>query len=96
MIYVNLWTGNLVSFRALCGSRNNIRHQMKQTGTNMPVFTDGAIQMIYTASRGIPRVVNQLCTQALYDAAARDSEAIEEGHAQRVLTDQEWQCGTAS
>ena len=73
-----------------------IRHQMKQTGTNMPVFTDGAIQMIYTASRGIPRVVNQLCTQALYDAAARDSEAIEEGHAQRVLTDQEWQRGTAS
>ena len=73
-----------------------IRHPMKQTGTNMPVFTDGAIQMIYTASRGIPRLVNQLCTQALYDATARDSEAIDEGHAQRVLTDQEWQRGTAS
>ncbi|WAH44105.1 hypothetical protein NZD89_12415 [Alicyclobacillus fastidiosus] len=51
------------------------------------------IQMIYTASRGIPRFVNQFCTQALYDAAARDSEAIEEGHIQRVLNDQEWQRG---
>ncbi|GMA60404.1 hypothetical protein GCM10025859_08440 [Alicyclobacillus fastidiosus] len=49
--------------------------------------------MIYTASRGIPRFVNQFCTQALYDAAARDSEAIEEGHIQRVLNDQEWQRG---
>lgn len=72
-----------------------IRHQMKQTGTSMPVFTDGAIQMIHTASRGIPRVVNQLCTQALYDAAIKGSDAIDEGHVQRVLTDQEWQRGTA-
>lgn len=71
-----------------------IRHQMKQTGTNLPVFTDGAIQMIYAASRGIPRVMNQLCTQALYDAAAKNSEAIDDGHIQRVLTDQEWQRGT--
>jgi len=70
-----------------------IRHQMKQTGTNLPVFTDGAVQMIYAASRGIPRVVNQLCTHALYDAAAKSSEAIDEGHIQRVLTDQEWQRG---
>lgn len=66
-----------------------IRHQMKQTGTSLPVFTDGAVQMMYAASRGIPRVVNQLCTQALYDAAVRDSEAIDDSHVQRVLTDQE-------
>lgn len=71
-----------------------IRYQMKQTGTNLPVFTDGAIQMIHTASRGIPRIVNQFCTQAIYDATTRNSEAIEEGHIQRVLTDQEWQRGT--
>ena len=72
-----------------------IRHQMKLTGGNLPVFTDGAIQMLYAASRGIARMVNHLCTQALYDAAARNSEAIDEGHIQRVLTDQEWQRGTA-
>jgi type II secretory pathway predicted ATPase ExeA len=71
-----------------------IRHQMRRTGTNLPVFTDGAIQLIYAASRGIPRVMNQLCTQALYDAAARDSEAIDDSHIQRVLTDQEWQRGS--
>ena len=37
------------------------------------------IKMIYTASRGVSRVVNQFCTQALYDAAAQDSDAMEEG-----------------
>lgn len=73
-----------------------IRHQMKQTDTNLPVFTDGAVQMIYAASRGIPRVMNQLCTQALYDAAGKDSEAIDDSHIQRVLTDQEWQRGSVS
>lgn len=70
-----------------------IRHQMKQTGSNLSVLTDGVIQMIYAASRGIARIVNQPCTQSLYDEATKNSEAIDEGHIQRVLTDQEWQKG---
>ncbi|UNO50847.1 ExeA family protein [Alicyclobacillus acidoterrestris] len=76
-------------------STEYIRHQMKQTGGNLPVFTDAAMQMIHAASKGIPRVVNQMCTQALYDAAAKNSEAIDESHVGRVLTDQEWQRGSA-
>ncbi len=41
-----------------------IRHQMKLTGGNLPVFTDGAVQMLYAASRGIARMVNLTrCTQ---------------------------------
>ncbi|WP_206922865.1 hypothetical protein [Alicyclobacillus suci] len=72
-----------------------IRHQMKQTGGNLPVFTNAAMQMIHAASKGIPRVMNQMCTQALYDTAAKNSEAIDESHVGRVLTDQEWQRGSA-
>jgi len=72
-----------------------IRHQMKQTGVGLPVFTDAAIQMIYAASRGIARVVNQLCTQALYVVASADGDAIDESHVQRVMADHDWQRGAA-
>lgn len=71
-----------------------IRHHMKQTGSSQPLFTDGAMHKVYTASQGIPRVINHLCLQALYDSASRESEIVEESHIGRILVDQERQRGT--
>ncbi|EJY56468.1 ABC transporter-like protein [Alicyclobacillus hesperidum URH17-3-68] len=72
-----------------------VRHQIRLTGRQAPLFTDSALHLIYGASRGIPRVVNQICLQALYDAAAKDSDVVEDANIQRVLADQEWQRGVA-
>jgi type II secretory pathway predicted ATPase ExeA len=72
-----------------------IRHHMSQTGAAQPLFTDGAMHKVFTASQGIPRVVNHICVQALYDAAYRNSEIVEESHISRILLDQERQRGTA-
>ena len=72
-----------------------IRQQMQQAGATLPVFSDSAIRAIYRASQGLPRIVNSLCTQCLYAAAPKQSEVIDEGHVQSVLTDQEQQRGTA-
>ncbi|GGJ14538.1 ATPase AAA [Alicyclobacillus cellulosilyticus] len=72
-----------------------VRHQIQLTGKAAPLFTDSALHLIYGASRGIPRVVNQICLQALYDAAAKNSDVVEDAHIQRVLADQEWQRGAA-
>jgi type II secretory pathway predicted ATPase ExeA len=70
-----------------------IRHHMKLTGNPIPVFTDGAIQLIHSASRGIPRLISQICTQALYAAVVDETEAIDEHHIQRIVIDQEKQRG---
>lgn len=72
---------------------NYIKHQMHLTGSAIPKFSDSAVRCIYGASQGIPRVINHLCTQALYDAANRETEVIEENDIQRVIADQERQRG---
>ncbi|WP_028987797.1 ExeA family protein [Thermicanus aegyptius] len=70
-----------------------IRHQMKQVGAGMPVFSDSAVHLIHGASQGIPRIINQICTQAIYDAALNGHEVIEDKHIHRVLIDQQLQRG---
>ena len=72
-----------------------IRYQMKVAQLTSPVFADSAIQLIYAASQGIPRLINHICTQALYEAGRRGSEVIEDQHIGRILADLERQRGTA-
>lgn len=70
-----------------------IRHQMKMVDATVPLFSEGAMQLIYGASQGIPRIINQVCVQALFDAASRGHEIIEDNHIQRVLMDHDKQRG---
>jgi type II secretory pathway predicted ATPase ExeA len=72
-----------------------IKHQMKVGGSNIPVFSESAMLCIHGASQGIPRIINHVCLQALYDATHRGIEVIEESQIQRILADQERQRGTA-
>lgn len=60
-----------------------------------PIFAESAIQMLYAANQGIPRVVNQICTHALLDAERTNGEVVEETHIGRVLGDLDRQRGTA-
>jgi len=64
-----------------------IKHQMKLAGGRPPVFSESAIQCIHGTSQGIPRIINHVCLQALYDAANREMDVIEECHIQRILAD---------
>ena len=70
-----------------------IRHQMKIGKYQEPVFAESALQRIFATSQGIPRVINLLCRQALYDAQTQRNEVIEESHIARVLADLERQRG---
>jgi len=72
-----------------------IRHRMKAARLDKPLFSEGAIKMIYSATQGIPRLINYICSQSLYDAGYKGYEVIEESHISRVLTDMERQRGTA-
>ncbi|MBD2846395.1 AAA family ATPase [Paenibacillus sp. IB182496] len=70
-----------------------IRHHMTVSQTEKPVFAESALGRIFAASQGLPRVVNQICTQILLDAAARNLEVIEESDVVRVLADMDRQRG---
>lgn len=72
-----------------------VKHHMEEAKLERPVFAESAVQMLYAASQGIPRVVNQICSQALFDAEGKDVEVIEDMHIGRVLADMDRQRGTA-
>lgn len=73
-----------------------IRHHMKVSQTDSPVFAEGAMNRIYAASQGIPRITNQICSQALLDTASKKLEVIEESHIVRILADLDRQRGISS
>jgi type II secretory pathway predicted ATPase ExeA len=60
-----------------------ISHHLKLAGRSDPLFSDDAIAMIHTTSRGLPRAVNNLAIQALI-AAYADRKAIIDESAARV------------
>jgi type II secretory pathway predicted ATPase ExeA len=70
-----------------------IRHQLKGSGLQVPALSESALQRVYAASQGIPRVINQICSQALFDAEQKKVEVIEESHIGRILADLERQRG---
>jgi type II secretory pathway predicted ATPase ExeA len=70
-----------------------IRHHMTVSRTEKPIFAESALGRIFAASQGLPRVVNQICTQILLDTATRNLEVIEESDVVRVLADMDRQRG---
>jgi len=72
-----------------------IKHHMRTAGLERPVFSESAVQMIHSASQGLPRVINLICTHALYDAEGKGHEVVEEAHIGRVLADLDKQRGAA-
>jgi len=76
-------------------SATYIRHQMKQAGVTTPVFADSAVDLIHSETKGIPRLINTICTHALYEAKRTGSEVVEDAHIGRILADTERQRGTA-
>lgn len=72
-----------------------IRHQLKGALMSAPLFADSAIHLIHSETKGIPRLINHICTHALYEAHRKGSDVIEDGLIIRILADAERQRGTA-
>lgn len=72
-----------------------VRHHLELAKLQRPLFSESAIQMLYAASQGIPRVVNQIASQALFEAEDKNADVVEEIHIGRVLADMDRQRGTA-
>jgi len=65
-----------------------IHHRLSLAGgMGRPVFTKHALRKIHKASKGIPRIVNNLCDKALLSAFIRDSDQVNYWDARRAVRD---------
>jgi len=64
-----------------------IFHRLKKAGGKPNIFTPKAIEMIFQASRGIPRTINLLCDTALVYGFGYEFETIDAPVIQQVIKD---------
>ena len=70
-----------------------IAHRLKIVGASRDIFSPAACDLIFEGSRGLPRVVNQLCDTALIYAFAEDLVFVNDKLASRVCVERgaRWQ-----
>jgi len=74
-----------------------ISHRLKVSGSRIPgLFTSGAVKQIYRFSRGIPRLINVACDQALVLAWTRESLAVTPSIAAQVIAESRTVSGARS
>ncbi|HEY8995089.1 MAG TPA: AAA family ATPase [Lacunisphaera sp.] len=67
-----------------------IHHRLSISGSaGRPHFTPWALRRIYSASCGIPRIINNLCDKALLSAFIRESDEVNYWDARRAVRDLE-------
>jgi type II secretory pathway predicted ATPase ExeA len=64
-----------------------IRHHLSLVGRTDTVFSDDAITLIHTHSRGKPRAVNNLALAALLAARINDQPIVDEANARTAITE---------
>lgn len=69
-------------------TQDYITHRLKVSGSRIPgLFTRGAVKKIYKFSRGIPRLINVVCDQALVLAWTRESLTVTSSIAAQVIVE---------
>lgn len=74
----------------LADTKEYILHRLKKAGArNLSVFNESAINEIYKYSKGIPRVINIVCDNALVTGYSREESRIGKPIIQEVIKDLE-------
>jgi type II secretory pathway predicted ATPase ExeA len=64
-----------------------ILHRLKVAGAKKVFFTDDAIKTIYRFSGGIPRVINTICDNAMFEAYLIKNDSIDSKLIEQVSLD---------
>lgn len=64
-----------------------IEHRLKVVGARQNIFSGDATALIHSATRGVPRLVNQLCDLAMLYAFTSDRKRINRRLVEQVLAD---------
>ena len=59
-------------------TREYINHRIRVAGAERGIFTAGAINKIHAYAKGVPRVINTVCDNALLEGFLMKNESIEE------------------
>lgn len=63
-----------------------IQHRLTLAGASgRPFLTQAALKLIHRASKGVPRVINNLCDKALLSAFIRDSDEVNYWDVRRAI-----------
>jgi len=68
-----------------------IAHRLAVVGATHEIFTPAACEIVSRASRGLPRVINQICDYALVYAFAEDLTIVDDRLVRQVLADRRTQ-----
>ncbi len=64
-----------------------VRHRLKLAGAPRVPFTAGALVRLHAHTRGIPRLINTLCDNALFEGFVGRTRVLDEGFLDRVARD---------
>ncbi len=64
-----------------------VQHRVSSAGGREDLFTDGAVEDIWRAAKGIPRVMNTLCDLSLVYGFSASADRIDETLAAEVIAD---------
>jgi general secretion pathway protein A len=64
-----------------------VRHRLKLAGAPRVPFTEDALMRLHTHTRGIPRLINTLCDNALFEGFVARARVLDEGFVDRVARD---------
>jgi general secretion pathway protein A len=67
--------------------RGYIPHRLKIAGAQKRIFSNASIDLIHQVTRGVPRLVNQLCDLALVYAFTKGKRTVTPAIVQQVLDD---------
>ena len=66
-----------------------IRHHLNRAGCTREIFTPGAISLIFVASEGILREINNICYESLLVAHSKKAKKVDERIAAQVIDQRE-------
>lgn len=70
-------------------TREYIQHHLALAGNNKMIFTQGAINLIFVASEGILREINNICYESLLVGMSQKAEKIDQNIVQWVVNQRE-------
>jgi MSHA biogenesis protein MshM len=68
-----------------------LSHGLKAAGANSNLFADSAVELLFRASRGIPRIVSRLVREALMLAHEQDKNFVDDAILESVLDEEDLQ-----
>lgn len=68
-------------------TKDYIRHRLRIAGEVDNIFTDEAISMIFRYTRGIPRLINTICDNALLEGYLMKTSRVDESVVRSVAVD---------